>query len=89
MGLTSTARGDVTKRKVNMRVGREIYGGDLHAQAGTVEVVSFKVADVDVLGREIACDDVCSAVRDTAVFCSELMFPVRLSPSWIWCRSLY
>lgn len=64
--VNSSGRRDQTQG--DMRVGREIYGGDLHVQAGTVEVVSFKVADVDVLGRGIACDDVCSAVRDTAVF---------------------
>lgn len=50
-----------------MRVGRQVHGGDLHVQAGPLDVVALEVANVDVLGRGIANDDVGAAVGDAAV----------------------
>lgn len=65
--VDGVARGDVAECQMDMRVVGQVHGGDLHVQAGAVEVVAFEVADADVLGRGGADDDAGSAVGDAAV----------------------
>jgi hypothetical protein len=58
----------VAKGQMDVRVWRQVHGGDLHVQAGPFDVVAFEVADIDVLGWGGADDEVGAAVGDAAVF---------------------